>query len=84
MAAAAWPNAPMTLVFDMRTLLFVGSVSALACTVMLWSSRGLHASSKGALRWAAGSQLMFGLALGAVALRGAIPDLISAPHAEPP
>ena len=67
----------MTLVFDVRTLLFVGSMSSLACTVMLWSSRGLHLPSKVALRWTAGSQLMFGLALGAVALRGAIPDLLS-------
>jgi diguanylate cyclase (GGDEF)-like protein len=67
----------MTLVCDVRTLLFVGSLSSLACTVMLWSSRGLHLPSKVALRWAAGSQLMFGLALGAVALRGAIPDLLS-------
>ncbi len=67
----------MTLVFDVRTLLFVGSLSSLACTVMLWSSRGLHLPSKVGLRWAAGSQLMFGLAMGAIALRGAIPDLLS-------
>jgi diguanylate cyclase (GGDEF)-like protein len=67
----------MTLVFDVRTLLFVGSLSSLACTVMLWSSRGLHLPSKAGLRWAAGSQLMFGLAMGAIALRGAIPDLLS-------
>ncbi|MFN7642955.1 MAG: diguanylate cyclase [Burkholderiales bacterium] len=67
----------MTLVFDVRTLLFVGSLSSFACTVMLWSSRGLHLPSKTGLRWAAGSQLLFGLAMGAVALRGAIPDLLS-------
>jgi diguanylate cyclase (GGDEF)-like protein len=67
----------MTLVFDVRTLFYVGSLTALACALMLWQSRGLHAPSAAALRWAAASQLMFGAAMAWISLRGAIPDLLS-------
>ncbi|RPH44095.1 MAG: GGDEF domain-containing protein [Burkholderiales bacterium] len=71
----------MTLVYDVRTLFFVGSLTALACALMLWQSRGLHAPSAMALRWAAGSQLMFGVAMACIALRGAIPEFVSYPIA---
>jgi diguanylate cyclase (GGDEF)-like protein len=67
----------MTLVFDVRTLFYVGSLTALACSLMLWQSRDLHAPSAAALRWAASSQLMFGAAMAGISLRGAIPDLLS-------
>ncbi len=71
----------MFLVFDIRTLFFVGAVAALACGAMLWLSRGMHGPSRPALLWAAGSQLAFGGAMLLIALRGAVPDVLTFPVA---
>ncbi|MFM1987299.1 MAG: hypothetical protein RJA99_256 [Pseudomonadota bacterium] len=67
----------MLLLFDVRTLFFVGALTALACTGMLWTSRALHGPSREGLVWAAGSQAAFGLAMGLLALRGGLPDLLT-------
>lgn len=67
----------MLLLFDVRTLFFVGALTALACAGMLWTSRTLHGPSREGLVWAAGSQAAFGVAMGLLAMRGGIPDMLT-------
>jgi diguanylate cyclase (GGDEF)-like protein len=67
--------------FDVRTLFFVGAVSAIVCATMLWLSRGLHGPSRPGLAWSAASQASFGVAMLLISLRGAIPDVLSWPVA---
>ena len=69
------------LLFDVRTLFFVGAFSALVCATMLWLSRSLHEGSRSGLAWSAASGASFGLAMGLISLRGAIPDVLSWPVA---
>ena len=80
MPRPGWPNPPV-IPFDVRTLFFVGAVSALVCASMLWVIRGLHAPSRAGLLWSAASQALFGVAMLLIALRGAIPDVLSWPVA---
>jgi diguanylate cyclase (GGDEF)-like protein len=67
--------------FDVRTLFFVGAISAIVCATMLWLSRGLHGPSRPGLAWSAASQCAFGVAMLLISLRGAIPDVLSWPVA---
>jgi diguanylate cyclase (GGDEF)-like protein len=67
--------------FDVRTLFFVGAISAIVCATMLWLSRGLHGPSRPGLAWSSASQCAFGVAMLLISLRGAIPDVLSWPVA---
>jgi diguanylate cyclase (GGDEF)-like protein len=67
--------------FDVRTLFFVGAISAIVCATMLWLSRGLHGPSRAGLAWSAASQASFGVAMLLIALRGTVPDVLSWPVA---
>jgi diguanylate cyclase (GGDEF)-like protein len=67
--------------FDVRTLFFVGAISAIVCATMLWLSRGLHGPSRPGLAWSSAAQCAFGVAMLLISLRGAIPDVLSWPVA---
>jgi diguanylate cyclase (GGDEF)-like protein len=67
----------MALVFDIRTLLFAGSVAGCMCAGMVWLFRRLHTPSRDDLVWTAASQLTLGTAMMLIALRGVVPDWMS-------
>jgi diguanylate cyclase (GGDEF)-like protein len=71
----------MPLVFDVRTLFFVGAIASFVCGAMLWLSRDLHAPSRSALAWSGAALGAFGSAMILIALRGWVPDLLSWPVA---
>lgn len=71
----------MTLIFDVRTLFFVGAVSAATCAAMLWFSRRVHARSRDGMVCSALALLSYGAAMGLIALRGWVPDALSYPVA---
>lgn len=71
----------MALVFDVRTLLFAGSVMGCMCAGMVWLFRRLHTPSRAALVWTAASQIALATGMMLIALRGAVPDWMSIPLA---
>ena len=68
-------------VFDVRTLFFIGAISALVCATMLWQTRRLHAPSRDGQAWSAAALAWFGLGMVLISLRGQVPDVLSWPVA---
>lgn len=60
-----------------RTLFFVGALTAVLCAAMLLVLRRLHRRSETAMLWGALGLVCSGLAMMCVAMRGLIPDLAS-------
>ena len=67
--------------FDFRTVFLIASLTALVCAVMVWSLRDLHPASRAGMRLAAIAETCLGVAMMMIALRGAVPDLVSIPLA---
>jgi len=67
----------MIVLFDVRTLFFVGAAACFVCGAMLWLTRRLHGPSQSALAWSAAAQAGFGTAMLLISLRGIVPDALS-------
>ncbi|MCP5267295.1 MAG: GGDEF domain-containing protein [Burkholderiaceae bacterium] len=71
----------MSVVFDIRTLFFFGAMTCVVCAITLFNLRRLHPPSEAAMRWAALAEAWLGAAMMLIALRGALPDLLTIPVA---
>jgi diguanylate cyclase (GGDEF)-like protein len=67
----------MSLVFDVRSLFFLGAVAAFISGGMLYLSRRVHAPSHSGLTWSAAAIACYGMAMLLVSMRGTVPDLLS-------
>ncbi len=71
----------MLSLFDPRSLYLMGGAVSLVCALMLLMSQRVHAPSAAVMRWSAGAQACFGVAMLLMSLRGIVPDLLSLPVA---
>ncbi len=62
---------------DIRTLFYIGALNAYICALMMIGSRRLHPASRAALLWAGATTATVGSAMALIALRGALPDVVT-------
>jgi len=67
--------------FDIRSVFLIAALTAIVCSVMLWSMRDVHKPSRTGMMLAAFGEFFLGSTMLLFALRGAIPEFLSIPVA---